>query len=430
MRLKSVVLTFLLLFVSVSAEIDIDSLQKKVTISGYGSYQFGQIVSGYYRTGSIDHRWQQTVFANLTVTATMSQRMTIRIGLETPLRFSILQGDEFNLSKLPQYPQYIDRADAEILFPEFPNSLLRIGYFPFKYNPDVKNLGEYLLNRGGTYPQYLINDFDYPQSRMLGFNLHNSWGDIFDNDLLLTSAVFPNPSYDFSVSWISSLKLFSDFVTIGGGISLDRFLSTNSKLTSPKNSISIQNNDSTNTYDTTHYTFAGTKLMGRISFDPKNLSFLGLKDFDLFGNDELKLYCEFGILGLKNYTGLYENLSHRIPVVVGFNLPTFKILDVTSFEVEWFGSPYPNSYYKVIRNVLPEPADKFTVEEKKPYKTIDNLKWSLFLKRDILSGLSIVSQIANDHSRSYAAREEDFDYEEVVRTIKDWYWVVKLKYAF
>src|SRR5690606_22629396 len=37
---------------------------------------------------------------------------------------------------------------------ENPMFTLQVGYFPYKYNPDAANLGEYLL-RSGAYPGYV-----------------------------------------------------------------------------------------------------------------------------------------------------------------------------------------------------------------------------------------------------------------------------------
>lgn len=35
-----------------------------------------------------------------------------------------------------------------------------MGYFPYKFNPDATNLGEFLF-RTGTYPLYLISNFNH-----------------------------------------------------------------------------------------------------------------------------------------------------------------------------------------------------------------------------------------------------------------------------
>jgi len=50
---------------------------------------------------------------------------------------------------------------------------LSAGIFPFKYNPDVRNLGEYLF-RGPVSPGFLITAFDFQYATLSGFNLNSS----------------------------------------------------------------------------------------------------------------------------------------------------------------------------------------------------------------------------------------------------------------
>ena len=67
---------------------------------------------------------------------------------------------------------------------------------------------------------------------------------------------------------------------------------------------------------TGHYTFAGTKLMARASFDFKPF-FKSFSDRFLGPND-LKIYSEAAILGVKDYPGYYSKLRDRIPRMIGF----------------------------------------------------------------------------------------------------------------
>jgi hypothetical protein len=164
--------------------------------------------------------------------------------------------------------------------------------------------------------------------------------------------------------------------------------------------------------------------MLRFAVDPKTLI-----PSEYFGAADLRFYSELNILGWTNYPGFYKLRERRIPVDVGFNVPAFKILDVASLEVEWFGSRYPNSLERVIRGEVPEPKQLFTEADKTRYK-MDALKWSVYLKRNVIDGFSVVGQVANDHMRTYCAREEDLDYEEALRDSESWYWVAKLLYSF
>ena len=120
-----------------------------------------------------------------------------------------------------------------------------------------------------------------------------------------------------------------------------RFLPVNSTITSK--------NDPTNAYvdpslpdSTGYYTLAGTKLMARASFDFKPL-FKSFAD-QFLGPNDLRIYSEAAILGLKNYPVYYDDLSKRIPIMVGFNVPTFKVFDVLALEVENYNWNYSNGY--------------------------------------------------------------------------------------
>jgi len=46
-----------------------------------------------------------------------------------------------------------------------------------------------------------------------------------------------------------------------------------------------------------------------------------------------KLYGEFAILGLKDYGTYYPDITRRIPVMVGFNVPCFKMVDIVSLDL-------------------------------------------------------------------------------------------------
>ena len=67
--------------------------------------------------------------------------------------------------------------------------------------------------------------------------------------------------------------------------------------------------------------------MARVCFDFKKFF-----NTNIFGDQDLKLYCEAAILGVKDYKLYYNNLVQRIPVMVGFNVPAFKILDLIAWR--------------------------------------------------------------------------------------------------
>jgi hypothetical protein len=212
--------------------------------------------------------------------------------------------------------------------------------------------------------------------------------------------------------------------------------------------------------DTATYTFAGTKIMGRLSIDPK-----ALFKSDLFGKEDLKIYAEAAILGLKNYpacvnadsmTGAYENdiwfanvngdtfniatryddIMKRIPIMFGINFPTFKLLDVFSFEAEWYGSVYANDMTQYIRDGYPlpicprnSPWQSYGYED----STKDNWKWSIYAKKTLANHFFIVAQIASDHLRwDYSADygKQSGLLTEALTQPRHNYWIIKLGYSF
>jgi len=135
-------------------------------------------------------------------------------------------------------------------------------------------------------------------------------------------------------------------------------------------------------------------------------------------------------LGLKNYHDPgtanhdgYDSLLWRVPMMAGFNLPTFKVLDVLSFELEYQDSPYPNSITNVLYNMSPVPV---------AVQSHAKFKWSLYAKKTIASHVSIIGQVANDHLMPYSQPlGNDFnDLTDVTFNPGDWWWTLKMRFDF
>ena len=204
---------------------------------------------------------------------------------------------------------------------------MRAGYFPFKYNRDVRNLGEYLF-RSGTYPQFILNSVDFPLARLMGG--HARFSPL--RDLTLDALFFTNLQWyavgDWNCAGIVAYKAF-DIIDISIGFSLNSIISTDSTMTTPRNPATVYHityNATTGERDSSFYTFKGSKVMGRACIDFKRLF-----DFDRFGREDLRLYTEAAILGLRDYPrnlrgGIsYDSIMERIPVMIGFTIPTFSI---------------------------------------------------------------------------------------------------------
>jgi hypothetical protein len=130
----------------------------------------------------------------------------------------------------------------------------------------------------------------------------------------------------------------------------------------------------------------------------------------------------------------------RMPIMVGFNIPTFKMLDLLSVEVEWFNSPWINSYSRLALEgggatpQLPAGEGQPWYSEN-GYNDIsgkDNLSWSLLAQKKVVKVLTISGQVARDHAR-FVSRTNWFgpnvDPNEALITSKDWYWMLQISFG-
>jgi len=417
----------------------------KPVFSGYASFQDGEVMKGYGIVGNLDHYWLQTAFAGLRADAAINDHFRVIAALEGELNFSFsVAPGTVDMNRQTMFPQTslnIKHAEGIYSFgdPGQPYLQLEGGLFPYKYDPDVRNLGEYLF-RSFTYPQCLLNVFDRPYADIAGLRIGNQFGTCFHfhQDLLLTSEIHNYPLMDFSLSYVACLNILK-FIEVGGGIDFDRLFPVHGYETTPIN----YPNDKyyTPSGDSGYYTFSGTKVMGRLSFDPKVFLPEGI-----FSKEDLKIYSEFSILGLKsdsvddikhNSLPYYTNIYWRIPVMLGFNFPVcataltsalgFKLLDLFNMELEYWQNPYPNSYHETYDGEVPLPID--------PQQTVlphDNLKWSFYAKRDCGNNFSVIIQVAHDHliPESFSLVQGNSDRTDVLLQHGDWWWVAKTQFNF
>jgi hypothetical protein len=311
-----------------------------------------------------------------------------------------------------------------------------VGYFPFRYNHDVSSLGEYLF-RATAYPGYIINDFASVYKRLLGLHVKAAPAENLKLDFLLTSEMRA-PVGDWTPSLLAAYAMGGQknhpLVEVGAGVSFTRFLSVDPRLTTPHipdNEV-VTNvdtiHDSINgdwlAGDTTYLSFAATKVMARFSFDPKQL----FGDPGIFGDEDLKLYGEGCILGTKNYPVYYEKPWRRIPIMVGFNIPAFKLLDVLSVEAEWYNNKYANDYSKTNWNssgVVPKPVEAPNFESK-PYPWY----WSVYACRSITQGLQLLAEVTRNHYYTQLRYPNYTDKNEATPSHGDWLFVVRVQYSF
>jgi hypothetical protein len=328
--------------------------------------------------------------------------------------------------------------------PERPFLEVAAGVFPFKYNPEAANLGEYLF-RSGCYPPYIVTEFDYAAPRLSGLRLSSRTAGILRQDLLLTTETVVQPMYDWSLSYVAGVKI-ARVLDIGAGVSFNRLFPVSGSIERQQ---WYENMYLTRTGEKKFYTFSGTKLMGRVTFDPKAL--LPEEWASVFGKEDGKLFAETALLGVRNSpdtiykyadplnadstivvdtNNYYGKRSERMPVMFGMNLPAFKFLDVMSVQAEWYGWPYTDAYYYQTmsgENAVPHPS--YFTYLKHEYQN-DNWKWSVYLEKTVFGHFTLAGQVARDHSHHQSYWQKFNDDNEVFTRTNEWGWWLKLQYGF
>jgi hypothetical protein len=418
--------------VETGAASDVEIGGIKIRPSGFVGLEACEVVKGVDYTGSgqkeLNKLWQERLLLQFVNNVSLSKRIRVILAIEAQMAFSYPQDLSFPETQKGTWSFYPDRAEGTYSFGDTASPFLQLGfgYFPFKTNPDVRNLGDFLF-RSGTYPVYVINSFNRPYQRLLGLRVSSTLFGTLRQDLLLTSEYAIFPLQDWSLSYLASYTAFKCF-DIGLGISFARLFSVDDRLTSPTDA------GATAAYpyvaengDTLYYTFKGTKPMARLAFDPKPL--LPSNISGIFGNNDFRLYGEACVSGWTNYKNYdttiapsehyYDKREDRVMWMVGLNIPTFKAFDVLSLEFEHFPNKYPNSYQMVFQNIQPVPL-----------KSIDRAsnpwKWSLYAKKTFLQRFAIIGQVARDHFVPTNANLKVLIKEDVLTRSGDMWWVLRL----
>jgi len=423
-------------------------------LSGFWSIETGQMVDYWLVGKNILRQPLLRTYFNVGLSKQLSERLEIHASIEGKMYYNTFDkrynyGVESFILPTMYYAFYFDRMEAVYSFGDIASPYLQftVGYFPFNYNPDVRDLGGYLY-RSGTYPAFLIGDFDYTQARLAGVRVSSNLFGALHQDLLLTLETEKVPYFDLNAGYIVSYDA-GKFLQIGAGAMYHSLWPANSEYTSPhdysnqylKNA--VRDTNGVWSGDIAYYTYAGLKLMSRFSFDPKRIFNPSTDDFGIFGSEDLKLYGEGAILGVADYPASagssvnsygYDTLMHKMPLMFGFNFPAFKVLDVLSAEFEWYGCTYPNCYeYKNESPIIPVPVRPDIVGspiEANNYAVGDNWKWAVYAKKNFKSGVYLVGQVARDHIRNETPIASSIDREEALRTNQAWFWEIKAGYRF
>ncbi|MBF0431866.1 MAG: hypothetical protein HQK83_11340 [Fibrobacteria bacterium] len=469
--------------------------QVEFSPSAYAAFQSGQIVNGKFQGEDLVHpSWMQSLLLNFSMHTSINKNLEVITSFELATKHNT-----FPLDKIPgvyeipkvEYEIYPHQAEGVYTFHFNNKPLLKFaaGLTPYKYNANVKNLGEYLF-RSGTYPGYLLSNFELAYARITGIRLMTSCFENWENELLFTTRTGIPPWHDMNLTYITKYR-FGNVLQIGAGIQFAHIISVNDTLTTPKNSYNnnawfnwagspdtmlpspgdywtkdnedqVKNiiNDGYVLYDGndslpagaywadsdipaikafaddsstvvsfpeySQYTYKGTKLMLMFSFDPKSLF-----SSEVFGPEDLKFYGEAALLGLKKYPVFYEKWQEKIPIMFGFNIPVFNLLDHLALEVEWYGFGYPNDYKN---NVVPNRQTAVPSQPQGDYLNFnydrDNWKWSIHASKTITPGFSIIAQAARDHLRhNFQFEQTTADRETLLVKPGHWYWMVRFMFG-
>lgn len=435
-------------------EIKTENPDLKLGIGCQGWDESGQMEKFYNLDVELDHAWINHTFLDLNFDAIYKERLKLSFGAEGEMWFNVPKQRGTGQATYVHEENatfIVTEANAAYSFGDVHSPYLSImaGLFPYKYNPEARNLGEYLF-RSGTYPAFLITNFDRSYARLTGFKLSSDLLEgALHQDLIYNIETEIPPFYDGTLSYLFDFNFLNKMFDIGGGISFYHLVSVDERITTPTKV--PKNQYITAQGDTGYYTFKGTKLMGRLCFDPLAIV---KKNNSIFGSEDLKIYGEALILGLENYpandsidpmTGSstpgkniwgYDSLKNKIPLIFGINIPTCKILDVLSLEGEWYGCTYPNSYKNRLGpgNTLSYPIPDNPSRAAVDYSKTDNWKWSIYAKKTFFDGhLGCVLQFARDHSRNVTLINESYDYEEALSKggkNGQWWWMGKIIASF
>jgi hypothetical protein len=461
-------------------------------------HEFGSISHGTdYENLEFNDYFLQRSGVWMTLKAVRNDRLTLNATLGGVYWNPTYNENSNSESFLRYFAAAAPRASATYVFGDLekPAATVEVGMFPYKYNDNTHNLGEYMF-RSTAYPTQVFTGgltwVDVNRAQVTGLRASQAIGDWFSHDALLTFETDQLPYYDLNLSYLAKAKL-GKALKLTGGIQFARILPNKSKITDPDvinnhyfsfndttyidnsdyyqqrlkdkpgsdslqyvrgNNLATQltnlvNNGMTmrealdsleaayavtgSSYD--NYNMQSTKIVASFAFDPKAL----IGDAGgLLGPNDLILYGEAALLGVKNYPILYENRLERTVGMLGLNLPTFRQLEVLAVEVEWFGSRQPNSsaisQQTIGKNAdgdlqpLPQPSiysgNLFSGYNPDDWKK-DDIHWSVFGRRQLVKGFNLDVQVASDNARGFVY-PSGRRYWSYFRSPSDWYWMMKL----
>lgn len=416
------------------------------TFHGAGWMQFGRIENSYATPGSAnnyDRNWIGNYGGLVSSSIQVDESWEAGVGIGSLLvhlaRGSVAEADIW----YPFWVGFLNEARFTYSSPSYADNgglQLTLGTAPYNYSRDAKNLGAYLL-KGYVYPGTVVSGFadlfGVPSSRTGAMARYKIGG--LTNDLQVNIETDDKPLYDISVADVIDWRIHPSF-ELGAGVNFYRLFAADKKATSPEkdcvqsrlglsagsgpgdgqdNPCYIVMKDSAGVAtDTITGSLSGTKLMARFRLDPK----VWFGSPESMGADELVIYGEAALLGVKEYPLFYDDIMRRIPVMVGINLPTFKLLNLSA-EVEYYASKNSSD------NLPAQNGSWLPAGTNIPSRGRDDWKWSANASKVVLGNIFLGLQVANDHLRLGGTHNTPTG-QEAMRTPQDWYWAFKTAYFF
>lgn len=298
---------------------------------------------------------------------------------------------------------------------------LRLGLYEFKYNPDSKDLGEYLL-RSEAYPTIIENsqgkDLLAPAySRVAGVQYGVEYP-LFRTTALAYAEQYNIPVNDVSFAFLADAGPRQAEVGFGAALHRQFRFGKATNVTNLEPGLKQYVEDQ-------GLTTQAVKLMvrGRLDFGAM-----------LEMEDNFKLYGEAALLGLKNDTLYYKDRMQRVPLMAGVEVPTYGILSMLSFEVEYFKNPYYGRKYSISdatgSRFSPLPnlnLDEYSIQ-KMPNITEDDVKWSLYIHKALNRWIDVKARFASDHLRLLNWDGDFASGDPMTKEAGDWYFLARIEY--
>ncbi len=209
----------------------------------WGAQEMGMLQGGVFADQNMEFSdaWVDNFGASFTKEAIVNEVIRLSVGVGGVFRFPKPEWTDIKFGGSQAVWFYVGPTIAEGAYVfsgnwEEPIFSMAFGAFPYKYNRDAHNLGEYLF-RSTAYPTTVTtgglmmigNNGTQLQGLRLSYSNFN-----FHGDLLVTTETSLPPFYDWSVSLVADYQIAGGLIEVGAGVALKRILPMFADSTTPK----------------------------------------------------------------------------------------------------------------------------------------------------------------------------------------------------